>query len=953
MRKFYLLLLALCCSARMWAGGGFTGLKAITAIGDAASEISTGTTSSSDGTWYVIYNAGRSKYWYENSESNVMHDTSPLNFIGPNANKYLFQFVPVAGQEGQYYIKSASGKYVMNCQASTQVKTAEEGALPFTVYTSTSGTNCWIIKNVANSVNMNGNDGNVVGWGTDEQPGGNSNLQIMPATLVDAYDITLNYQWKSTTQFTKHEYVKSGEDYTITVPTYYGATGTATPASCTGVTENKTVDINYTESSSETIPFTATTVSAGAFAEGTKWYNVKLQASYLYYVESGDEFIQKSSKDVQDVDLFAFTGNPVAGYNFYNKAVGASKVIYKNSPTDTDDHIGTTASANGTWFIGKSTSSTTGYTMRESVTENAYANSRNSGLAFWINGAAVSGDGSSLNFEEADLSSIYSVTYIYKLDGTELGRVTKKTTSATPAAIDANYRYLDVTYADEDGTTITLPSTVSADRTFTVNTSYNSLFKLPVSTNTTTGATWKRVKVNGLDMYVDGTTIYTKSGSTPALLTQDNYNWCFTGDWYNGFQIYNRGTQKYVSLATTSTNNEIASLGNSVNLFEMTMASANDDNFFFRVKGTANNYIGDHKSSQLATWNSTGNLADNSNVGSVNSKWSIAEAAEVDGFIRMYNAGRKAANAENGEWYVSGTTVNKDGQTGWDYNSTLLYYTGHKLMQASTGKYLKASGTTRSGSYGSDADYSLVDNAATATEFIIIPTTTVSGAYNIANASGSGELCEWGGSSSNKLFSNDRSKKDSWACWTISEIDSETVTVGSAGYATYAPSYDVLIPTNAEVYSASYNGSSATLNAASTALKASEGVILKNAGTYKFVKTTEEVSAIEGNDLVGVTAATALSNPAGKQIYILANHATNGVGFYKWDGSETQLAANKAYLVINAGGSVKEFVGFGSDETAITNIEVVPTHDGKYLENGKIMIIKNGKKYNVAGQMMK
>jgi len=40
-------------------------------------------------------------------------------------------------------------------------------------------------------------------------------------------------------------------------------------------------------------------------------------------------------------------------------------------------------------------------------------------------------------------------------------------------------------------------------------------------------------------------------------------------------------------------------------------------------------------------------------------------------------------------------------------------------------------------------------------------------------------------------------------------------------------------------------------------------------------------------------------------------------------------------------------------ETAISNVQVAPVKNGKFLQNGKIVIVKNGKTYNTAGQLVK
>lgn len=122
----------------------------------------------------------------------------------------------------------------------------------------------------------------------------------------------------------------------------------------------------------------------------------------------------------------------------------------------------------------------------------------------------------------------------------------------------------------------------------------------------------------------------------------------------------------------------------------------------------------------------------------------------------------------------------------------------------------------------------------------------------------------------------------------------------------------------------------------------------------------------DGNLLHGtngddIDATTMKQNPANCLYYRLTMHNGTQIGFY-WgapDGAEFELGKNKAYLAVpkSQAGSVKA-QGFwfgGDDETAISQIEngKLTIENGKYLQNGRIVIVKNGKKYNTNGQRIK
>ena len=80
---------------------------------------------------------------------------------------------------------------------------------------------------------------------------------------------------------------------------------------------------------------------------------------------------------------------------------------------------------------------------------------------------------------------------------------------------------------------------------------------------------------------------------------------------------------------------------------------------------------------------------------------------------------------------------------------------------------------------------------------------------------------------------------------------------------------------------------------------------------------------------------------------------------HKVTGSEVTIAPFRAYFTLNTSGSSEARstirMNFG-DVTGVANVEVATettVKDGKYIENGKIVIVKNGMKYNTAGQQVK
>ena len=155
------------------------------------------------------------------------------------------------------------------------------------------------------------------------------------------------------------------------------------------------------------------------------------------------------------------------------------------------------------------------------------------------------------------------------------------------------------------------------------------------------------------------------------------------------------------------------------------------------------------------------------------------------------------------------------------------------------------------------------------------------------------------------------------------EKTADILTVTSAGWATFVPSFNVTIPEGVEAYYVSAVSTTATLTQVETAIPAGAPVLLKAAeGTYTFTQAAS-AAAIDGNRLK-------ISDGEAMNVLVLYN-GDQGVGFYNWS---TELPAGKVYLDVPAPG--RDFIGFSFGEA--TGINAV--------ESAK----ENGAVYNLAGQ---
>ena len=196
----------------------------------------------------------------------------------------------------------------------------------------------------------------------------------------------------------------------------------------------------------------------------------------------------------------------------------------------------------------------------------------------------------------------------------------------------------------------------------------------------------------------------------------------------------------------------------------------------------------------------------------------------------------------------------------------------------------------------------------------------------------------------------------------------ETVTITSAGYATYSNRNGIKI-TGAEEVSIvkSLTGNTIDLTPVTGNIPDQTGVIVK--GTTSFTVSPAdagedvEYADVTGNMLIGtdydggydITGIYPESMGGGNYTaYILANKEPNGVGFYLFDNSAgNNVAAKKAFLAIPEGYGQAPFLGFGGEGTTgivnvnretITNNQYY-TLDGCRVENPtKGLYIINGKK---------
>ena len=196
----------------------------------------------------------------------------------------------------------------------------------------------------------------------------------------------------------------------------------------------------------------------------------------------------------------------------------------------------------------------------------------------------------------------------------------------------------------------------------------------------------------------------------------------------------------------------------------------------------------------------------------------------------------------------------------------------------------------------------------------------------------------------------------------VSKAKVKTVsgTITPAGWASFSSSYPLDLSTisgGTAYYASASDGSSVTLTpTGDVTVPAGEGLMIKGDANATFtINVAASGTAIEGNRLKatdGTEIAASPASGAGTYHYVFGYKTSDPTeyGFYNL-ASATSVEAGKAYLEITSNGARALRISLGGI-TEVENIEAEPeakAQEGKFIENGKLVIIKNGVKYNAAG----
>lgn len=172
------------------------------------------------------------------------------------------------------------------------------------------------------------------------------------------------------------------------------------------------------------------------------------------------------------------------------------------------------------------------------------------------------------------------------------------------------------------------------------------------------------------------------------------------------------------------------------------------------------------------------------------------------------------------------------------------------------------------------------------------------------------------------------------------------VTLNAYGWASFAGSIDLALPTGLTAYKGALSGD--VLNLTEVAdIPANTGVILNGTAgeAYNLSPITDATADVSGNDL----KRGALFTPGDENVYVLSGEA-----LYQYVGTDP-IPANKAYLQLpGSPSSAPRHISLRFDHaTGAQNVEATAVKAEKFMEDGQVLIKRGENVYNLQGQIVK
>lgn len=578
--------------------------------------------------------------------------------------------------------------------------------------------------------------------------------------------------------------------------------------------------------------------------------------------------------------------------------------------------------------------------------------------------------------------SEYTVTYIYKMNGANNTKKFTRTAEAnsTPAAPEAIAYYRVNSLDKTDAITCDVTVNVSGEEDglpFEKTTDLNNpkWYAMLMHQNTNSDAFIKYTALT-TDLTADETTIdkdnCQQTDNARTLLSGNGYWWCFKGNVFDGFEIYNKdaGTDGTKKLAYGDTNPQVrnnpANYTWYIGKSDHTWASEKDWTCFAKNNGQNLNkqgqtvkYWGDRDNGSsikfyapvdLVSVNFAQLLAvpDGAAYGSqyvethraeltaasdASAKFDTETALSLLNHAEAYNT--SIANGELNEGVVAGKYYRLKNAYYNSYMATgsAVSTTDNVFGRESADNIERKVGTIVQ--FVADGDnYKLyvqgkaLGKCITSNAVMLTETEAEMGVYELSQTASVCTLKDTKNTANPSYAylhsaASDYDKIVGWESgasasqWYIIPVTSVEVAlnnVGDAYYASLCLPFAVEGDGNTKLYTGTINGNELVM-AEQTAVPANTGVVLKGAAATTTLNIVDNAAEIGSNSLKGTCRPVAST---GKLVLGVGNQSET-IGFYVPSATLTELAANKAYLNVSdihaASGAIA--MNFGGEATGI------------------------------------
>ncbi len=275
--------------------------------------------------------------------------------------------------------------------------------------------------------------------------------------------------------------------------------------------------------------------------------------------------------------------------------------------------------------------------------------------------------------------------------------------------------------------------------------------------------------------------------------------------------------------------------------------------------------------------------------------------------------------------------------------------------------------------YGSDSDKSglglyntcyVAPVGSTLNQYTFSEGAQMSHYYVRSNASGIGTYCYDNTANGTKVDRNTNpvTSGSYQTDWTLEEVTSLPLKLAANSYTSFSAPVAITIPDNCKAYIAkTKNNNTIKMKEVTGNIPANTGIIIgtgADANPTFTVYNGSDFANCDGNILASNVAASALSR---NDNYFFGKQRSTGNYIFTMlsgDGDNYTLYGHKAYLPKENLASVEGArisIIWDDDPTGLNELkdDSMEVKDGKYYQNQKIVVIRNGVKYNVAGQIIK